>query len=57
MERGRVDEIGGCVICAGCGEDVTVTLVVIGRGERSHLCRRCYFIPKPVVILKEKRKR
>jgi hypothetical protein len=45
------------MICAGCGEDVTITLVVTGRGERSYLCRKCWLIPKPVVVLKEKRKR
>lgn len=36
--------------CAGCLEDVTVTLVVTGRGERSHLCKRCYFAPKEVFV-------
>ena len=55
MERGRADEVGGSVICAGCGEDVTVTLVVTGRGERSHLCRKCWLIPKPVVIERRKK--
>lgn len=47
---------GALVTCASCFQDVTITLVIAGRGGVSHVCRRCYFVPKDVVVVRSRKK-